>query len=172
MDIICLSKNTQTFLDDAPVPFDANGMFEARCSVCFTDTKDCLPVSYQVILDIYKELKLPPRVHAVCQNCLTKKDKKDLYINLMDYFVTHEIWRWSCGPKDGIIQSNEEFRVFLEMAHLRGTLYREGKRIRQYHLKHDRTAQKDYLESLLKQRTTDYKPNLIYQNLFNKLYEG
>jgi hypothetical protein len=168
MRVLYIDNGIPTYMDGKEIKID--GTFAARCSVCFVDKQDCLPITYQNILDIYKREGVNPHVHAVCQVCL-KKNEKDLFINIMDYVIVHEIWRWGCGAKDGLVKSEQEFRDLLEVAHRQGVLYREEKRIRQYHLRHERNAQKDQLEFLLSRRKDDYQPNLAYQDAFRKLYE-
>jgi len=165
-----LGDKVPTFLNGIPIKNDEP--FAARCSVCFEDKKNCLPVSYPNIIEFYKRFKITPVAYAVCQSCFNTKDKKSLFYNLMDYFVTHEIWRWIEGTKDGIVRNEHEFRDLLNAAVDQGVLYREEKRIRQYRFKHDRVAQKGYVDFLMKQSISDdYKPNALYQSLFKKLYE-
>lgn len=153
---------------------DATGPFKARCSVCLTDKSDCQPISYPQIVEIYKHFKVAANAYAVCKDCCDRakngsdEDKRFLHRNIMDYFITNELWRWSCGKKDGIVRDNEEFQSLLKFAVDNKVLYREDKFIRNHQIK-----ESGFINSLWSnQYNKDYTPNILYQSLFNKLYNN
>lgn len=152
---------------------DAIGPFKAKCSVCLTDKGDCQPISYTQIIEIYENFNVAANAYAVCKDCYNKakngsdEDKRFLQCNIMDYFITNELFRWACGKKDGIVQSEEEFQSLLIFAVDNKVLYREDKFIRKHQIK-----ELGFVNSLWNNDyNKDYTPNLLYQSLFKKLYK-
>lgn len=160
-----------TFLNGKEITTGDDGSYEANCSVCFQDGR-CNSVTYPRIEEICAAFKITPHYFAVCQNCLEKTDKKTLYTNLMDYFVMEELYRWLLFDKDGIVQSDLEFKALLQVAKDQGILYREEKRTRHRITKEEKVLNTGMISMLKKQDMGDYTPNALYQSLFKKLYEG
>jgi len=159
------------FLNDKEVQPNEDGCFEANCSICFKD-KSCLPITYPHIEKICESFNIKAHSFAVCQDCFKNVDKRSLQTNIMDYFVMDELYRWIMGSKDGIVRSDLEFRTLLGVAQEQGILYREEKRTRHRYTKDERSAHLGVISLLKREHTGNYTPNLLYQSLFKKLYEG
>lgn len=140
---------------------------KACCSVCFEDKNDCLPVSYPQVVELYEKLKCKPVSFAVCKHCFEHADREFLHTNLMDYFITHELYRWTAGEKDGIIKNNDQFHTLLETAIDNKVIYREEKRIRQIEGK----RAVGFVSMLWSNRSIDYTPNAVYKNLFKNVFD-
>lgn len=158
------------FLNDKAVKPDEEGCFTANCSVCFND-KQCNPITYPKIQEICASFEITPHSFAVCKDCFKNVDRRSLHTNIMDYFVMDELYRWIMGKKDGIIRSDLEYRTLIQVATEQGIIYREEKRTRRY-TKQERTIHVGFVNLLKRQNVGDFTPNVLYQSLFKKLYEG
>lgn len=159
------------FLNDKAVEPDEEGCFIANCSVCFND-KQCYSITYPKIQEICASFKITPHSFAVCKDCFKNVDKRSLNTNIMDYFVMDEVYRWMTGAKDGIVRSDLEFRTLLGVAQEQGILYREEKRTRHRYPKEERAVHTGFVNLLKRQNSGDFTPNVLYQSLFKKLYDG
>lgn len=158
-------------LNDKEVQVDAEGCFEANCSVCFQD-KQCHSITYPKIQEICAAFKITSHSFAVCKDCFKNMDRRSLQTNIMDYFVIDELYRWSAGAKDGIVRSDLEYHTLIQVAKDQGILYREEKRMRNRYTKNERVVHTGFINLLKRENNSDFTSSPLYQSLFKKLYDG
>jgi hypothetical protein len=158
------------FLNGQEIEPDAQGGYQACCSVCFQD-KYCVSITYEKIMEICKSFDIPTYSFAICEKCLNMSDRRALHLNIMDYFVMNELTRWVTGDKTGIIHSQHEFNTLLNIAYEQGIIYREEKRLRFRYAKKERQFQLGFIDLLKREKSGDYIPNTFYQSIFKNLYK-
>ncbi len=143
----------------------------ATCAFCFEHDVRCVPVTYERVNKFYEQKGVTPFAMCCCEYCF-KSDRTELFIRYLDGIIIMELARYlnrKCQTlKDpvftapGVIQNDNDFYTFKQLALTEGVFGRETKR-------HKNLRHRKMLRAIMKDRQK-FSPNLLSRQMLQSLF--